>query len=65
MLAVMFLEHQGCKVQENVLRQDNKSAMLLEKNGHISASEWTGVINMQCFQMKDCIEKKQLDIKHC
>ena len=65
MLAVMFLECQGHKAQENVLCQDNKSAILLEKNGRASASKRTRAVNVRHFQMKDHTDKKQLEVKHC
>ena len=44
--AVMFLECQGCKAQENVLCQGNESAILLEKNGRASASKRTRAVNV-------------------
>ena len=33
----MFLEAQGCEVRDAVIHQDNKSAILGEKNGHGSS----------------------------
>ena len=33
----MFMEAQGYKIEENILEQDNKSAIKLEKNGQSSA----------------------------
>ena len=36
-----FMEAQGYQVQDNVLFQDNKSAILLEKNGKASSSKRT------------------------
>ena len=36
-----FLEAQGFKVTNNVVFQDNESAMLLEKNGLASSSQHT------------------------
>ena len=65
MSALMFLECQGHKAQENVLCQDNKSAILLEKNGCASASKRTRAVNAQHFQMKDYTDKKQLEVKCC
>ena len=35
----LFLKAQGCPVKENILYQDNKSAMLLETNGCKSAGK--------------------------
>ena len=34
-----FMECQGCKVNENIIFQDNKSALTLEKNGKASISK--------------------------
>ena len=44
-----FLEAQGYKVHENKVFQDNKSTMLLEKNGKHSSSHWMCHINIQYF----------------
>ena len=44
-----FLEAQGYHVDENILYQDNKSAMLLESNGHGSSSKRTRHINIRYF----------------
>jgi hypothetical protein len=40
-----FMEAQGYKVSDNILYQDNKSAMLLEMNGKASSSKHTKHIN--------------------
>ena len=63
--AVVFLECQGHKAQENVLHQDNKSAILLEKNGCTSVSKRTRAVNVRHFQIKDYTDEKQLEIKCC
>jgi hypothetical protein len=44
-----FLEAQGYHVQDNVLFQDNKSAILLEQNGKASISKRTKHINIRYF----------------
>jgi hypothetical protein len=36
-----FMEAQGYKIKDNLLYQDNKSAILLENNGHGSSSKQT------------------------
>jgi hypothetical protein len=36
-----FLELQGYQVSDNVVYQDNQSAMLLENHGHMSSSKCT------------------------
>jgi hypothetical protein len=37
----LFMQEQGIKVTDNILYQDNKSAILLEKNGQASSSKRT------------------------
>jgi hypothetical protein len=44
-----FMEAQGYQVQENILFQDNKSAILLEKNGKASSSKHTKHVNIRYF----------------
>ena len=49
----LFLEAQGVQVKENVLCQDNKSAILLEKNGKASSSKRTRHLNIRFFFITD------------
>jgi hypothetical protein len=44
-----FMEAQGYKVRDNVLFQDNKSSLLLEKNGKASSGKRTKHINIRYF----------------
>ncbi len=60
-----FLECQGYKVNDNVLYQDNQSAILLEKNGIASAGKRTRHINIWYFFIKDRVEQKELTIELC
>jgi hypothetical protein len=41
-----FMEAQGYQVQDNILFQDNKSTILLEKNGKALSSKHTKHINI-------------------
>jgi hypothetical protein len=50
-----FLEAQGYKVTDNVIFQDNQSAILLEKNGRASSSKRTRHINIRYFFVADRI----------
>jgi predicted nucleic acid-binding Zn ribbon protein len=43
------MEAQGYHVQDNILFQDNKSAILLEKNGKALSSKHTKHINIRFF----------------
>jgi hypothetical protein len=44
-----FMKAQGYGVKDNVLFQDNKSSILLEKNGKASRSKRTKHINIRYF----------------
>ena len=35
----MFMQHQGYSIEDNIIYQDNQSAMLLEKNGKKSSGK--------------------------
>ena len=48
-----FLEAQGYKSNDTILYQDNKSAILLEKNGKLSSSKRMKHINVRYFFIKD------------
>ena len=53
----LFLEAQGFLIDGNVVCQDNRSAILLEKNGKASSSKRTRHINMQHFFVTDQVKK--------
>ena len=44
-----FLNHQGYKVNDNIVFQDNKSTMLLERNGKSSSRKRTKHIKVRYF----------------
>ena len=52
-----FLETQGYNIAENILYQDKKSAMLLEKNGKMPSSPRTKHINVRYYFIKYRIKK--------
>jgi hypothetical protein len=60
-----FLEAQGCKIDDNVLHQDNKSSILLETNGRGSSGERTGHIDVRYFFIADRVKSGQIRIEHC
>ena len=62
---MLFLEAQGYKVEENVLYQDNKSAILLEINGKKSAGKRSRALNIRYFFLTDQVEKGHLQIEYC
>jgi hypothetical protein len=53
-----FLEAQGYNMDNNVVYQDNQSAMLLEKNGHQPSGKRTRHINIRYFFVADHITAK-------
>ena len=59
-----FLLEQGYKTK-TVLHQDNKSAILLEKNGRSSASKRTRHMNIRYFYITDQVEKGIIKIQYC
>ena len=60
-----FLEAQGYPSKSTLLLQDNTSAILLEKNGHESAGKRSRHIDIRYFFIKDCIDKRKLEVKFC
>jgi hypothetical protein len=61
----LFMEAQGYPIDENILYQDNQSAILLEKNGKRSSTKRTRALNIRYFFLTDEVEKGNLIIKHC
>jgi Reverse transcriptase (RNA-dependent DNA polymerase) len=61
----LFLQAQGCKMKPTILYQDNKSAILLEKNGKKSSSKRTRALNIRYFFITDQIEKGNLTVEYC
>ena len=56
----LFMKLQGIKVLDNILYQDNKSAILLEKNGWAFSSKQTKYIEIQYYYVADRIAKGDL-----
>ena len=61
----LFLDAQGYQVQDTILYQDNKSAMLLERNGRASSSRRTKHIHLRYFYVKDRVDAGAMHIEHC
>jgi hypothetical protein len=51
-------------VEQNILYQDNKSTMLLAKNGRWSSSKRTKHIKSRYFFIKDKIDKGEVQVEH-
>jgi Reverse transcriptase (RNA-dependent DNA polymerase) len=60
-----FLEAQGYLQKRSTLFQDNKSAILLEKNGRASSSKRTRHLNIRYFFITDKVKHKELTIEYC
>jgi hypothetical protein len=60
-----FLLEQGYNVEDNILFQDNRSAILLEKNGRTSSSKRTKHINVRYYFVTDRMAKGELKVQWC
>ena len=60
----MFMSEQGYPL-ENILFQDNQSAILLEKNGKFSSGQRTKHINVRYFFIKDRIDDGEIEVVYC
>jgi hypothetical protein len=60
-----FMKAQGCGVKDNVLFQDNKSSIILEKNGKASSSKGMKHINIQYFFITDRVSKEEVSVVWC
>ena len=60
-----FLQAQGYRLSDNVIFQDNKSTMLLERNGKASSSKRTKHINVRYFFITDRISKGEVRVEWC
>jgi hypothetical protein len=59
------MEAQGYGINSNVLYQDNKSTILLEKNGKKSSRPHTRALNIHYFFLTDQVEKGNVMIDFC
>jgi len=59
-----FIEDQGYTVSHNILYQDNKSTILLARNGFSSSSKRTKHIHHRYFLVKDLIDRGEVEVKY-
>ena len=59
------MKAQKIEVRDNILYQDNKSALLLETNGRASSSKPTKHINIRYYSVADRVAKGDLWIVWC
>jgi hypothetical protein len=60
-----FMIEQGYNVKDNVVYQDNQSAILLERNGRGSSGRRTRHVNIRYFFVTDRIKNGELRIEYC
>jgi hypothetical protein len=60
-----FLKAQGYIVVDNILHQDNRSAILLEQNGKMSSGKHTKHISIHYFFVTDRIRTGEISPKWC
>ena len=60
-----FMQAQGYQVSDNVLYQDNKSAILMEKNGKALSSKRTKHISIRYFFITDRIRAGKVSVTWC
>ena len=61
----MFMEGQGYEIKDNIVYQDNQSAILLEKNGKKSSGKRTRHLSLTYYFITDQIEKKKARVAYC
>ena len=62
---IYFLRHQGYEILDNVLYQDNQSAIRMGKNGRNSCTGNSRHIDIRYFFIKDRVNKKEVIIEYC
>ena len=60
-----FMLEQGYRVNDNVVIQHNRSAILLEKNGKASSGKRTRHINIRHFFVSDRVAKGEVSLRWC
>ena len=60
-----FLEAQGYHVTDNVMYQDNQSAILLERNGRKSSGRRTRHVDIRYYFATDRIQAGELRVEYC
>jgi hypothetical protein len=63
--ARMFLGEQGFILKENILYQDNQSAIKIEKNGKRSSGQKTKHMDNRYFFIKDRLNTENIRVEYC
>ena len=61
----LFMKAQGFKVVDNIVYQDNKSTILLDRNGRALSSKRTRHIEVRYYFATDRISKKDFSVEWC
>ena len=61
----LFLEAQDFTVNDNILFQDNMSAIKLEENGKMSSGKKTRHLNVRYYFITDQVSKGNVLVKYC
>ena len=62
---ILFITAQGYAIKDNILYEDNKSTMLMLKNGRNSCTGNSRHIDIRYFFVKDRIDKGELRVEYC
>ena len=60
-----FIEAQGHAIKENIVYQDNTSAMKLKMNGKTSSGKRTRHFDIKFFYFTDLVKREEIQIKYC
>ena len=60
----LFMADQGINLTENMVGQDNKSAIILEENGRASVGKRSRAMNIRYFAIKDSCDLGHIKIFH-
>ena len=63
--ARVFLEAQGFTIEENILFQDNQSAIKIEENGKSSSGQKTKHMDNRYFWIKDRLQYEGIKVEYC
>jgi len=61
----MFLEEQGYFLTNNIVYQDNQSAIRMERNGRNSCTGNSRHVDIRYFFVKDRIDKDEISVEYC
>ncbi len=62
--AKSFMKDQGYDL-ETIIKEDNKSTILLMKNGRLSSGKRTKHLDIRYFYVKDLIDRGVISVEHC